>query len=474
VLVAPPAGQYDEGADWSPDGSRLVFSQRTFDGTRSALYSVAADGSDPRQLTSGDFADYRPSWSPDGSKIVFDRQDPATGNRKLHVVNADGSSESQLLSSVRDDMGASWGTSTKSPIPSPPGSPEIHILSPVDGGTYISGGGDIALYFCTSEISWVIACDGNLALGEPLDPAPGTHQLTVIATDVEGRQSIASVSYTILAAPDRTAPTVTIDTPADGATYGLGENVTAHYSCSDEPDGSGLASCNGPVPDGAPLYTSHVGTYTFTVSAADHAGNTANARATYQVVDRTPPSISIATPADHAVYTLGQAVVADYACTDQPGGSGLASCSGPVASGAAIDTATVGDKSFTVTATDGAGNVAHASRSYSVVYDFSGFFAPVAAAYPATNSLPAGDAIPFKFRLHGNQGLDVLAAGSPTWASCGSAGDTTPARGTLSYSASNDRYTYLAATDKAWRGACRDLVLTLRDGTTHRARIAFG
>ena len=59
------------------------------------------------------------------------------------------------------------------------------------------------------------------------------------------------------------------------------------------------------------------------------------------------------------------------------------------------------------------------------------------------------------------------------WTPCGG-GDATPARGTLSYNVPNDRYTYFVATDKAWKGTCRDLVLTLRDGTSHRARIAFG
>jgi Tol biopolymer transport system component len=472
LLAAVPAGAYVESPDWSPDGSRLVFAQANPDGPGSTLYSIAADGSDRRQLTSGAFADFRASWSPDGSKIVFDRQDPVTGNRQLHVMNADGSGESQLMSSVRDDMSGGWGTSTESPIVVVPGGPDIHFLSPVDGGTYLSGGGDIAIYFCTSEISVVVSCDGNLALGEPLDPTPGTHRLTVVGTDVDGRQSIASVSYTTFV-PDRTAPTIAIDTPADGATYVQGANVTVHYSCSDEPGGSGIGVCNGPVPDTAPLDTSNVGTFRFTVSAVDQAGNRSSATSTYQVVDRTPPTISITTPGDHAVYVLGQSVLADYTCADQTGGSGLASCAGPVAAGAAIDTSSVGDKTFAITATDRAGNVAHASRSYSVVYDFTGFLAPVSAAYPASNPLPAGEAIPFKFRLHGNQGLDVLAAGSPVWAPCGG-GDATPARGSLSYNPSNDRYTYLVATDKAWSGTCRDLVLTLRDGTSHRARIAFG
>jgi|GEM_PF-6773309 Tol biopolymer transport system component len=475
VLSAPTPDRYDDSPDWSPDGSRLAFAQRNFDGTASAIYSIAADGSDKRQLTSGAYADYRPAWSPDGSKIIFDRRKPVTGDPQLQVMNADGSGESQLMSSTGSDMNGSWGTSTVSPNVSPPEAPQIQILSPEDGGLYLPGDGTPAIYLCASEVSFVISCEGNIGFGAPIAATPGTHKLTVTATDFEGRQSVASVTYTIFGdpVPDQTAPTITLGTPADGATYALGESVTVHYSCADEDGGSGLVSCNGPVPDGFRLDTSHVGTYTFRVSAADEAGNTASATSTYQVVDRTPPSIAITIPADHAIFTLGQYVPADYTCFDQAGGSGLASCVGPVAAGAALDTASVGDKTFAVTASDGAGNVAHASRSYSVVYDFSGFFAPVSAAYPATNPLPAGEGIPLKFQLHGNQGLDVVVAASTVWTPCGG-GDTTPARGTLSYNVPNDRYTYFVATDKAWKGTCRDLVLTLRDGTSHRARIAFG
>jgi hypothetical protein len=42
-----------------------------------------------------------------------------------------------------------------------------------------------------------------------------------------------------------------------------------------------------------------------------------------------------------------------------------------------------------------------------------------------------------------------------------------------SYNASTNRYTFLAATAKAWAGTCRDLVAMCRDGTTHRARFTF-
>jgi len=107
-----------------------------------------------------------------------------------------------------------------------------------------------------------------------------------------------------------------------------------------------------------------------------------------------------------------------------------------------------------------------------VVYDFGGFGSP-AAAYPTPASVKAGEAVPLKFSLHGNQGTDIFAAGSPGWAPCGALDSSTAAGGSLSYNASTNRYTFLAATAKGWAGTCRDLVATFRDGTTHRARFNF-
>ena len=57
---------------------------------------------------------------------------------------------------------------------------------------------------------------------------------------------------------------------------------------------------------------------------------------------------------------------ADFSCADT-GGSGLASCVGTVADGQAINTATLGQKTFTVTATDAAGNTRVLDRTYTVV-----------------------------------------------------------------------------------------------------------
>jgi Tol biopolymer transport system component len=85
--------------------------------------------------------------------------------------------------------------------------------------------------------------------------------------------------------------------------------------------------------------------------------------------DAAKPTITLTTPAEGATYALNQPLNADYSCQDEAGGSGLQSCRGTVANGSAIDTASVGTKTFTVTATDNAGNQTSISRTYSVVND---------------------------------------------------------------------------------------------------------
>ena len=60
-------------------------------------------------------------------------------------------------------------------------------------------------------------------------------------------------------------------------------------------------------------------------------------------------------------------MLADYACADEPNGSGLDSCAGSAADGAAVDTGSLGQKTFTVDASDHAGNTESKSVSYTVV-----------------------------------------------------------------------------------------------------------
>jgi hypothetical protein len=83
------------------------------------------------------------------------------------------------------------------------------------------------------------------------------------------------------------------------------------------------------------------------------------------IVDRTAPEITLITPTDGATYTLNEEVRANYSAEDI-GHAGLDTVVGTVANDSAIDTATVGPKTFTVTATDKAGNQAQVTITYQV------------------------------------------------------------------------------------------------------------
>jgi len=429
------------------------------------------------------------------------------------------------------------------------GAPQVQIASPTDGGFYFVGQSAAVAYFCTSDTSFVVACVGSQPNFTYLDTStPGVHVLSVTATDFAGLQTTATAVYTVL---DFTRPTIALSAPADGAAYELGANVTVGFSCSDGDGGSGIQYCEGTLPNGFPLDTSHLGTFSFQVIAVDGANNLQAVNATYRVVDLTPPSIAITTPPDGATYGVGERVTVRYTCADA--GSGLhscvgsqqkgaqldtshpgiftftvnaadlsgntasssttyrvveppsitvatpangatyvqnaivaadyscvnhndgpvpATCIGDVPRGAPADTATVGTRTFTVNATDGAQNASTASSVYRVIYAFSGF--QLVAAFPAINAAKAGEGIPIKFSLNGYRGTDLFMPGSPAWTPCDSpAAGPTAAAGSLSYNKSGDRYTFLAMSDKSWAGTCADLTVTFRDGTVHQARFTF-
>ncbi|MGH2674811.1 MAG: PxKF domain-containing protein [Actinomycetota bacterium] len=110
-------------------------------------------------------------------------------------------------------------------------------------------------------------------------------------------------------------------------------------------------------------------------------------------------------------------------------------------------------------------------------YAFTGFFSPV-NNLPTMNSVNGGRAVPVKFSLGGDQGLDIFEAGYPRsqQIACDSTApvdgieETVAAGGSsLSYDPATDQYTYVWKTDKAWAGTCRQLVLKLDDGSVHRA-----
>jgi hypothetical protein len=192
----------------------------------------------------------------------------------------------------------------------------------------------------------------------------------------------------------------------------------------------------------------------------------------------TPPGgVQIFLKAPVGPYSQGQAVNATYQC------SGAPQCIGTVPSGSPIDTTTPGLHTFVVTAFDSDGNVvATLQRQYSVDYPFNGFFQPV-DNLPALNVTKAGSAIPVKFSLGGNQGLNIFYDSTypasqqincSTTAPLDTIETTVTAGGSsLSYDASSGQYTYVWKTNTAWSGTCRALVIRTKFGTYHTADFKF-
>jgi hypothetical protein len=312
-----------------------------------------------------------------------------------------------------------------------------------------------------------VLCDASSGDVFPL----GVTTVHCMATDDHGNTASGSFTVTV---QDTTAPDLTLPSNITAeATGPSGAAVSFSTSATDLVDGSVAVNCDADSGDTFPL-----GTTTVSCSATDAHSNTANGSFTVTVQDTTGPSLSL--PANISVYSLSasQAIVSYSAsANDLVDGNVAISCAPASGSTFSIGTTTVN-----CSATDAHENTTNGSFTVSVLYNWTGFFQPV-DNLPTENVVKAGSAIPVKFSLGGNQGLNILASGYPTSnvVTCGApAGDdliestVTAGSSSLSYDAVANQYVYVWKTDKAWATQCRQLRVKLADGTVvHAANFKF-
>jgi hypothetical protein len=224
------------------------------------------------------------------------------------------------------------------------------------------------------------------------------------------------------------------------------------------------------------------------------SANNLNVKIELTVRDTTGPTISIIIPEDGQKITKDSVEEADYECSDP---AGVYSCQGVASSpfglienievnnGFPLYTTLIGSFDFTVNAEDFLGNSSSLSHTYSVIYDFAGFFAPVdnldEYGNPILNKVKAGSAIPVKFSLAGDQGMGIFTSGPTSVSIACEAGSATAAveetvsstSSHLNYDAGEDQYVYVWKTDKGWSNSCRRFTFTLQDGTVHTADFQF-
>ena len=150
--------------------------------------------------------------------------------------------------------------------------------------------------------------------------------------------------------PDTVFPVITIlgDNPA---TVELGGTYTDAGATS---DGGETVSSSGTVD------TNTLGTYTITYSATDAAGNTSTATRTVNVVDTTPPEVTLIGE-DIVTVELGDTYTELGATATDLSGTVTVTITGTV------DTDTVGSYTLTYTSTDDSGNAGIATRTVNVV-----------------------------------------------------------------------------------------------------------
>jgi len=95
VNTLVPSNNLDDNtwADYSPDGSRVVYSGADFDypgSDEQEIFTINPDGTNRTRLTFNSNCDQKPSFSPDGSMIAFTRYGDS-GTSEIWVMNTDGS-----------------------------------------------------------------------------------------------------------------------------------------------------------------------------------------------------------------------------------------------------------------------------------------------------------------------------------------------------------------------------------------------
>jgi serine/threonine protein kinase/Tol biopolymer transport system component len=153
--ITSGVGQYNgvRGLTWTPDG-RLVFVSRQSGGQD--IWSMNADGSNQRQLTTEPRADVYPAVTPDGRYVVF--SSARTGNSNVYRMALDGSNQTRLTSGPGEEF-LDVASDSQSVIYTATGSTMYTLWRvPIDGGTPVQLTDKLSQWPAASPDGRWIAC----------------------------------------------------------------------------------------------------------------------------------------------------------------------------------------------------------------------------------------------------------------------------------------------------------------------------
>jgi len=262
----------------------------------------------------------------------------------------------------------------------------------LDAGTYAS---------CTSPKSLSSLSDGS-------------HTFSVRAKDAAGNVDQSPDSYTWTV--DTTAPNTTIDsnpnalTNSTSASFTFSSNETGStFQC--KLDSGSYANCTSPEN----LTGLSEGSHTFSVRATDAAGNTDATPASYTwTVDTVAPTVSVDGFTEGQKFIVG-ATLPTVSCSASDSNGVQNASPTPVKTADTRNANGVGTVTYTCTATDNAGNTTSVSKSFLVIYGFSGFLQPIndtahmLSTNPDVSTFKAASTVPVKFQLTNASGAPIQA-----------------------------------------------------------------
>lgn len=278
----------------------------------------------------------------------------------------------------------SFAVDTKAPVIAMPEPTEGAVVTTADSEVHLLIS-DANVFTANCSLDGAPATDCTVSDGHGHIPltglADGSHTFTVSATDILGWSSTYARTFTVNTSPpaDTQAPVVAISSPQSGSTIGT-SSTTVNFTATDnvavtgttcQLDGGAVSACaSGQAYSGLAN-----GTHTIAVSAVDAAGNSANASTTFTVnvvpPDTTAPIVTITSPTSgQSISSSSVSVV--FSATDNVGVTGrTCQLSGPTTSAQSACTSPKtysglkrGTYTVTVRATDAAGNVGVATRSF--------------------------------------------------------------------------------------------------------------
>jgi IPT/TIG domain-containing protein len=246
----------------------------------------------------------------------------------------------------------------------------------------------------------------STSMASPLTFAVETSGATqsVTVTDVAGNSATFTSQVVKI---DTTPPTLTFGSasPAANAAGWNNTNVAVQFTAADAL--SGVAGTN---PATSPLVLTAEGSaVTGTVTVMDVAGNSATFTSAAFKIDKTPPTLTMPTLAPS--YAFDGTVTLNFSTSDGLSGVGSSQATfngSTVTSGTTVTLTKAGTNTFTLTATDGAGNTASQSTNFSVLYNFIGFLQPI--LNDGSRVFLLGSTVPAKFQLTDARGALVSTA----------------------------------------------------------------